>query len=151
MTDDVKIMGRLPGFYGWYALSGAMTSAFVSGGALINAFGVFLPVICDKLQWSRAVVSGFLSVGMLAFGLPSPIYGMLVNKLGPKLCITLGNLLAALGFAAVYFANEIWQFYLLYFMTGAGCGWGGFIASTTVVNNWFTGKRTETRQLKERG
>ena len=75
--------GRRMGFYGWYALAGAMISVFISGGALINAFGVLLPVICEKFHWGRAVVAGVLSVGMISFGLPSPIYGLFVNKLGP--------------------------------------------------------------------
>jgi MFS family permease len=142
MTDDVKIIGRLPGFYGWYALAGTMIAAFISGGALINAFGVLLPVICEKFHWGRAVVAGILSVGMISFGLPSPIYGLLVNRLGPKSCIILGNFLAALGFAAVYLVNEIWQFYLLYILIGAGAGLGGVIAGTTVVNNWFSRMRS---------
>lgn len=142
MIEDVKKGENGRGFYGWYALTGAMVTAFISGGALINAFGVLLPAICDKFQWSRAIVAGFLSVGLIAFGLPSPIYGFLVNRFGPRLCIILGNLLAGLGFASIYFVDEIWQFYTLYIIIGAGSGLGGYIASTTIANNWFIKRRS---------
>jgi hypothetical protein len=43
------------GFYGWYALAGVMLINVVSGGVSLFSFGVFLPVMCAKLEWSRAV------------------------------------------------------------------------------------------------
>lgn len=129
-------------FRGWLALAGAMLITFISGGAFVNSFGVFLPVISNDLGWSRATVSMALSFGILAFGAPAPLYGFLNNKLGPRFSIILGNLLASLGMAAIYLIQEVWHFYLLYIVIGIVSGLGGYIATTTVVNNWFVKKRS---------
>ena len=129
-------------FYGWYALSGAMLVTFFVGGAYINSFGVFLPVICDKLGWSRAEVSLALSLVVMAFGLPSLLFSFLINRYGARFVTILGNLLAAAGMALLFFVQEIWHLYLLYIFIGAAAGLGGYIASTTIANNWFVKKRS---------
>ncbi len=129
-------------FYGWFALGGVMLVIFVVGGAFVHSFGVLLPVISSEFDWSRAVVAGALAAGIMAFGLPSPLYGVLVGRLGPRVTIIFGNLLAALGIAGIYLVQEVWHNYLLYILIGLGGGFGGYISCTTVANNWFIKKRS---------
>jgi len=94
------VTGRKGGvFYGWFALAGVMLVIFVVGGAFVNSFGVLLPVITTEFGWSRAIVAGALAAGIMAFGLPSPLYGVLVARLGPRITLIFGNLLAGLGIA----------------------------------------------------
>jgi MFS family permease len=128
-------------FYGWLALTGAVLVTFLVGGVFINTFGVFLPIFCDKFGWSRAEVSTALSLGILAFGLPSMFFSGIVSKYGPRASMLAGNLLAALGVAAMFFVKELWQLYGLYIFIGFTSGFGGYIACTTVANNWFIKKR----------
>ncbi len=132
--------GRM--FYGWFALAGVMLVIFIVGGTFVNSFGVLLPVITVEFGWSRAIVAGALAAGIIAFGLPSPFYGILVSRLGPRITLIFGNLLAGLGIAGVYLVQEIWQLYLLYIIIGIGGGFGGYISCTTVANNWFIKKRS---------
>jgi MFS family permease len=135
-------MRKTKPFYGWWALSGAMVVTFVVGGAYMNSFGVFLPVICDQLGWSRAEVSLALSMGIIAFGLPSLLYSYLISKYGARFAIITGNLLAAAGMALLFFVHAIWHLYLLYIFIGAVAGFGGYIACTTIANNWFVKRRS---------
>jgi MFS family permease len=128
-------------FYGWFTLTGAVLVTFLIGGVFVNTFGVFLPVFCDKFGWSRAEVSMALSLGMLAFGLPSIVFSTMVSKYGPRFTMLAGNLLAAVGVASLFFVKEIWQLYMAYIFTGATAGFGGYIACTTLANNWFVKKR----------
>lgn len=143
MSMTSKIMTPKTGrvFYGWIALSGAMLIAFVAGGSFIYSFGVFLPVMCAEFGWSRAVLSGGLSLGLLCFGLPSPLWGILVARFGPRINMVLGNLMVALGLAGMSIVQEVWHVYLLYSFTGLAAGVGGYIAGTTIANNWFIRKR----------
>jgi len=129
-------------FRGWFVLVGSMLITLIVGGAFVNTFGVMLPVISHEFGWSRATVSLALSLGMIAFGVPSPLYGFLNNKLGPRFSIIIGNLLAALGIAAIYLIQDIWHIYLAYIFVGIVSGLGGYIATSTVVNNWFVKKRS---------
>lgn len=128
-------------FYGWFSMAGGILILFVVGGSFVNSFGVFLPVICKDFGWSRATVAASLSLGVLAFGLPSPLFGILVTRLGPRRASIAGNLMAVVGFIALSAARSVWHFYALYIFIGLGAGLGGYIASATVVNNWFIRKR----------
>jgi cyanate permease len=141
MTSKITTPGKNRVFYGWIALSGAMLSAFVSGGTFVYSYGVFLPVMCAEFGWSRAVLSLGLSLSLLCFGLPSPLFGVLVDRFGPRINIVLGSLLLALGLAGMSIVQEVWHIYLLYSFVGLFAGVGGYIASTTVANNWFVQKR----------
>ena len=138
--SKVLITSRV--FYGWLSLLGVMLVIFVVGGSFVNSFGVFLPVICKEFGWSRASVATALSLGILAFGLPSPLFGFLVPTFGPRVNILLGNFLAALGLAGMSLVQSVGQVYLLYILIGFGAGAGGYIASTTIISNWFIRKRS---------
>jgi MFS family permease len=127
-------------FYGWIALSGAVLALLVCGGAFTNSFGVFLPVFSAEFGWSRATIAFALSLGTLAFGLPSPLWGLSVAKFGPRINIIVGDAIAAFALAGLSLVHEVWQLYLLFILIGLGAGLGGYIAVTTVANNWFARK-----------
>jgi MFS family permease len=129
-------------FYGWFALAGCALVIFAAGGAFVYPYGVFLPIMCGEFGWSRALMGAGLSLGILAFGLPSPLFSIMITRFGPRANIILGNILAGLGLAGMYLVNEIWHVYLLYGFIGITAGIGGYIASTTVINNWFIQKRS---------
>jgi MFS family permease len=140
MINEIPMKERV--FYGWFALAGVMIVIFVVGGTFVNSFGVFLPIICNEFGWSRAAVATALSLGVVAFGLPSPLFGILVSRIGPRNSLIIGNFLAALGMVCLCLVQEIWHLYLFYVIIGLGAGFGGYIPSTTVINNWFIKKRS---------
>jgi MFS family permease len=129
-------------FYGWITLAAAVLVTVISGGVFVGTFGVFLPVVCEAFHWSRASLSLALSLGILAFGIPGPLFGYLVNKLGSRTGIIIGNSIAAMAVAILFLANRTWHYYLLYTIIGLSSGLGGYIACSTLVNNWFVKKRT---------
>ncbi len=142
MAAEMISPGRNKVFYGWFVLAGVIFVIFVTGGSFVSSFGVLLPIITAEFGWSRAVVAGALSAGIMAFGLPSLFYGILVTRLGPRFTIISGSLLAGLGIAGVYLAQEVWHIYVLFIVAGIGAGMGGYIPSTTLINNWFIKKRS---------
>jgi cyanate permease len=129
-------------FYGWFALAGSMLIIYIVGGAFVHSYGVLLPIISEEFDWKRALVAGALSAGILSFGLPSPIFGNLVSRLGPRVTLIFGNLVAGIGIALISQVQEVWHLYLLYIPIGLGGGFGGYIACTTIANNWFIKKRS---------
>ena len=114
MIQNILRFNKTGIFYGWIVLIGAMLVLFTQSGTFMHSFGVFLPVLSDEFGWTRAAVSLALSIGLLSVGLPSPLWGILVTKLGPRVCVISGNLLGAMAMVGMSFVQEIWQYYLLY-------------------------------------
>ena len=130
-------------FYGWFVLAGAMLVFFTSSGTFFFSYGVFLPVMSDYLSWSRAAVGAGLSLGLLTFGLTSPLIGASIAKFGPRKNIIFGNSLAALGMFGMSQCSELWHLYFFFgVLVGLGAGFGMYLAGTTLVNNWFIDKRS---------
>ena len=129
-------------FYGWFALIGLMLVVFCVGGIFGNSFGVFLPFVSADMGWSRGSVALALSLGITAFGLPSPLFGILTPRLGERNMLIWGNLLAGLGIMALALVHELWQLYIIYTVIGFGAGMGGFVPGASLVANWFVKKRS---------
>lgn len=129
-------------FYGWVAIFGTALVFFFNTGAFFYSYGVFLPTMCADLEWSRGIVATGYSLGILVYGLPSPLVGYSIKRFGPRINIILGNLLAAVAMVGMYLSHEVWQVYLLYGLVGLGSGFGQYMACTTVANNWFMKKRS---------
>jgi MFS family permease len=130
------------GFYGWAALAGVVLAQFLGSGSCLMSFGVFLPVICKDLNWSRGTASVSMTIALLFFGVPSPLWGVLTNKFGPRKLIISGSIFLALGLAGMSIVHEAWQAYIFFGLAGLGSGMGGFIPSSAVANNWFVKKRS---------
>lgn len=130
-------------FYGWISLAGAALVFFFMYGVLTYSFGVFLPFVCKEFGWSRGAVSGAYSMLMVVMGLSSPFTGMFIAKYGPRRSIMIGTLLGVLGLLLLYFHSHLWQLYVGYgALIGVGAGFGGYIATTTIANNWFERRRS---------
>jgi sugar phosphate permease len=130
------------GFYGWYAMAGAMLVTIINAGIYLYAFGIFLPVISAEFGWSRGLLSTSVTLAVLFFGLPSPLWGVLINRFGTRKILFFGNLLAGLGLAGMSLIQELWHCHLFYSLAGLGAGMGGVVACSTVANSWFIRKRS---------
>ncbi len=115
----------------------------VGSGVFFFSYGVFLPFMSAEFGWGRTVVSGALSVALLALGLPSPVIGASINRFGPRLNMIFGNSLAASGLVGMSFATEVWQLYVFFgILVGLGTGFGMYIPCTTIVSNWFVKRQS---------
>jgi MFS family permease len=143
MIEGSMVSKNGSNFYGWIALAGAMLVYGTTSGTFFYSYGVFLPAMCSKYGWSRALVGGGLSIALLGFGLPSPLVGSSITRLGPRANIIFGNLVVAIGLAGMSIATELWHIYLFYgILVGLGSAFGLYLTCTTVVNNWFIRKRS---------
>lgn len=139
MTDK-STGGR--GFYGWINLS-ILAGVGVIGGFYIASFSYFLPSLLDEFGWSAASASLGQTINMIALGLCGPAAGIFIMKFGARRSIVLGNFLGFAGFFLLSFHSHLWQLYLGFgLLIGMGAGFGGLLASTTVINNWFVKKRS---------
>lgn len=147
MAAPIHSSGK-PRFYGWTALIGAMAVYFAMCGDFVYSFGVFLPVISEEFNWSRASLSGTITASEVAWGILGPLIGISISRFGARLNIIAGNMVAALGLLGMFFVKEIWHVYLFYgVLAGIGISFGSFLAVTTMINDWFIRKRSLTMSL----
>jgi len=129
-------------FYGWWVVVGGTLIYFSGCACSFYSFGVFLPVVCADTGMSITAFSVSLSLFSLSMCLAAPLVGMSIGMFGARKNIIAGNLASALGLMALYFASQAWHFYLLFgVVSGLGQGFGMFVATTTVANNWFIRRR----------
>ncbi len=130
-------------FYGWTVLAGAMLVSFSMVGNIIVSYGIFLPNMCEELDWSRSTLSAPYTAFWIVMGLLGPLVGISISKFGARKNIIYGNLAIVLGALGMSLVKELWHVYLFYtVLIGTGQAFGSFIALTAVVTNWFTRRRS---------
>jgi MFS family permease len=104
-------------------------------------FGVFFKPILSEFGWTRAITSGAFSLSMMISGLAGIPLGMLNDRLGPRIVLSLCGLLLGLGLLLMSQVNAVWHFYLFYgFVMGIGVS--SMVPLTSTVVRWFVKRRT---------
>lgn len=129
-------------------MAGAMLVYLGFAGDVIFSYGVFLPSMCEELDWSRAALSGPYTALWIVFALFQPLAGISVSKFGARKNIFWGNFVVILGLLGMSLIKEVWHVYLSFsVLTGAGIAFGAFLPATTIVTDWFTKRRPLTMSL----
>jgi MFS family permease len=109
---------------------------------------VVLKPISDDLGWSRTLTAAAITMGAIAGGILSPLFGPLVDRLGPRFLLPAGGALVGLLAFGVSLSTEPWQFYAIFVPARALtefllCGMIAFTAAA----NWFYVKRPRVMGL----
>jgi MFS transporter, OFA family, oxalate/formate antiporter len=126
--------------YGWVIVAVSFLLLIGAFGTQL-CFGLFLKPLSEEFGWSRAAVSGAMSLLMAVSGLMGVVMGRVTDRYGPRLAIAPGVVIGAASFALMSRMDSLWQFYLLFGVGGgilAGCG---YTPSVTTISKWF-----DTRQ-----
>jgi MFS family permease len=75
----------------------------------LYSFGVFRMPMSDDQGESRARIAAVYTVVALVFGLGSVIWGNLTDRWGPRQVVTMCSLLAATGYALIFFVSQSWH------------------------------------------
>ncbi|MFC7338919.1 MFS transporter [Haloferula chungangensis] len=88
-------------------------------GILYYAFTALSAPIHEDTGWSRPLIHGGLSLGLLTWGVLALPVGMWIQRNGARGIMMAGSLLGGLAFASFGLASEPWHFYLAWVGTGA--------------------------------
>jgi sugar phosphate permease len=127
--------------YGW-VVAAVTVLTIVVAAAERSAPGVLIPSLKEDLGWSRAVISFAVSIGLILYGLISPVAGALIDRFGPKRLMLGGLLLIAASTAVGAVMNAEWQLILAWgVLSGVGTGLVSAVLGATVANRWFVERR----------
>jgi MFS family permease len=123
-------------YYGYIIVAAAFLMEVLNIG-INNSFGLFIPTFQSEFGWSRALISGAATVSMLISSTLIVLWGLLCDKFGPRLILSIAGAVTGLGILLMSQVNSIWQLYLFWGIIG-GIGIGApDLIGLSLVARWF--------------
>jgi len=127
--------------YGWVVVGIGALMTCVAAGAMFS-LAVFMAAIAADTGWSRAEISGAMTVTILAMGVAGFAWGALSDRFGARPVVLAGAILLGAGLLLSSRATSPWQFQAAYGVL-VGVATGSFFAPMmTVVTSWFERRRS---------
>jgi MFS family permease len=128
-------------FYGYIVAGAAFLIVAITWGAY-NTFGVLFESFSTNFGWTRATISGALSLSWIMQAVFSIIMGRLTDRFGARVVLTICGFLIGLGYLLMSQVGTLWQLYLFYgVIIGSGMG-GSWIPIVSTIARWFVKRRT---------
>ncbi|MEZ4482511.1 MAG: MFS transporter [Dehalococcoidia bacterium] len=106
------LTGRRKVYYGWWLLAGAVVAMAVGSGVSFWSLTLYVEPLEREFGWSRAEVTGAISVSVGAAGLFGPLVGRWIDIRGPRTVILIGAVLTAASYLLMSTTSNLWQWYL---------------------------------------
>ena len=103
----------------WVMVWTLAVAQVISWGTLYYAFSLFVVPMQETLGWSRSLLNGALSLGLLTAGAVAFPTGAWIDRHGGRSVMTLGSLLGGLLLFAWAQVETPWVFYLIWALIGA--------------------------------
>jgi MFS family permease len=130
--------GRLPFFYGWLIVAGAVACLGLNY-SVFYSFSVFYVALLEDFGWSRAEAAGIQSVFFIVCGAGSLVAGALADRFGPGRVVACGGTLLACGLLVCSVLTQLWQFYICYgIVVALAVATAGWTPCVTILNRWFS-------------
>jgi len=128
-------------FYGYWIVMATFFCLFIASGCGFFAFSLFVRPLQADFGWGRGEIMAAFTIFYLVAGVASPFAGRVVDHYGAKKVISIGALIAGLGFVSLSSMNNLWHFYVSYAIIGVGMAAMGHVPSSAIVSNWFKKRR----------
>jgi MFS family permease len=120
-------------------------------GMAFYIFNAFINPLCESRNWSRTEINAAPGIGYFVAIIATFILGILIKKIGGRILMTVGAILAGISFAALGWVHNIWLFYIVFiFLSLGGAAISGIVANT-LVSNWFVLKRGKALGIANSG
>ena len=128
-------------FYGYIIVIVAFIIMAMSYG-VYTAYGVFFIPILAEFNWTRAMTSGAFSLSMIIYGVMGFVAGILNDRLGPRLIVTICGIVLGCGLLLMSQITASWQLYLFFgVMVAIGMS-GVWVPQLSTVARLFVRRRT---------
>ncbi len=121
-----------------------VAASFLIQGTAIGgmfAYGVLFSELVATFGWSRATISGAISVATLTMGIAGVLAGRLNDRFGPRGVLTVSAVFYGAGYTLMSTLSTPWQLYLVWgVLVGLGLSTHDVITLSTVAR-WFPRRR----------
>ncbi len=123
--------------YRWVILAASSVILAVVMGQLVNGLSAYFVPLETAYGWGRADIAFINTAGLIGLALGSIVLGRYATRIGARRIALLGVTAAGVAMLAASRANELWQFYALFFLAGAFGGGALSAPLMALVGNWF--------------
>ena len=128
-------------YFGWNIVAASALLTLLTVGMRMGIGPFFLPMVED-LGFSRSLLAGIVSIGMLCYGLGMPLAGWLVAKYSTKFVLLTGTVIVMLSVFWTINARTPLTFLLSFgVLLSIGLAFTSPIALTPLITRWFTRQR----------
>jgi sugar phosphate permease len=140
--DAVRRYLLTPRLHPAWVVAGAAFLALLFAAGFRATPGVLLVPLEREFGWSRATISGAVSLNLVLFGLAGPFAAALTQRFGLRRVTPPALGLIAAGSAATVGMTRPWQLYLCWgVLVGVGTGAIAPVLAATIANRWFARRR----------
>ena len=127
-------------FYGYIIVISAFVIQIVTWG-IYNSYGIFFTPILKEMAWSRATISGAMSLSQFLVGFGSIFLGNLNDRFGPRILMIYVGVMVGIGYFLMSQIQSEWQLFLYQgFIIGIGISGTDVILLSTIAR-WFFKRR----------
>ena len=130
-------------FYGYIVVAASFFVMVIIHG-IVNTNGVFFNPLLDYFktlgETSRAEISAASSISFFVMGFAAILMGILADKLGPRIVLSVGTAIFGLGYILLSRVTSLWQLYLVFIIIGIGFSPSDVVPLSLVVR-WFVKRR----------
>ena len=138
---------RLPFFYGWVIVGCTMCSGVVRQVAAVATLSIFLVPMTDEFGWSRAGISGAVSLGGVLGALVAPFIGPLFDRHGSRALLVASAVAVSGCCIALAGTQGLLWFYVAFSISRMMFSAPFEIGTTSAVTKWFVRRRARAMSL----
>ena len=141
------LVQRLPFFYGWAVVGGAMCSNAVRQAAAVTTLSIFIVPMTDEFGWSRTGISGAVSIGALLGALSAPFIGPLFDRHGSRALLIASALAMSACCVALAGTRGLLWFYAAFGVSRMIFSTPFDLGTASVAAKWFVRRRALAMSL----
>lgn len=127
--------------YGWVIVAAGAVITCLAMGAMF-ALPVYLQPIADDTGWTRAGISGAMTVGFVVMGIAGFLWGTLSDRIGARPVVLIAAIILGLGLLIASRATDILVFQLSYGGLVGAAGGAFFAPLFATTLGWFDKNRS---------
>ncbi len=130
-------------FYGWWIVAACSGIQWLAAMTWMHSYGAYAVMLREEFGWSMTVLSAAFALTRLESGLLGPLQGWLVDRFGPRIILTVGTVIFAIGFFAFSQVTSITSYFVAFILIALGSSLGGFATLMVSLVNWFEQHRSK--------
>lgn len=123
----------------WVQLAGFVVAMLMIAN-LQYSWTLFVRPLQQATGWKLSQIQWGFTLFILFETWVMPLEGWLIDRVGPRIFITIAGVLCGVGWTALGFVRELWQLYVFYSLAGVGAAFV-YSGSIAAALKWFPDRR----------